>query len=44
VPAIALFGLILGLLYERSGSLVGPIVAHALFNAKTMLWESLGGG
>ena len=43
IPALALFGVILGLLYERRGSLIGPIVAHALFNAKTLLWTSLGG-
>ena len=43
VPAIALFGIMLGVLYERTGSLVGPIIAHALFNAKTLLWETLGG-
>ena len=41
VPAIALFGVILGILYERRGSLIGPIVAHILFNCRTLLWESL---
>ena len=41
VPAIALFGMILGLLYERTGSLVAPVLAHAIFNAKTMLWVTL---
>lgn len=41
IPAIAIFGIILGIAYERSGSLVAPIVAHALFNAKTLLWEAL---
>jgi membrane protease YdiL (CAAX protease family) len=44
MPAIALFGCILGFMYERSGSLVPSIVAHALFNTKTLLWEMLGGG
>lgn len=41
VPAIALFGVILGVLYERTGGLLAPIVAHALFNARTLLWETL---
>lgn len=41
VPAIALFGVILGVLYERSGGLIAPIVAHMLFNARTLLWETL---
>ncbi len=43
VPAIALFGMILGIIYVRSGSLVGPILAHAVFNGRTLLWEFLSG-
>jgi len=41
VPAIFMFGLILGVLYERRAALAGPIIAHALFNAKTMLWMTI---
>ncbi len=41
VPALAALGVLLGLLYVRSGSLLAPIVLHALFNAKTLLWETL---
>ncbi len=41
VPALTVLGLILGILYARTRSLIGPIVLHALFNAKTLLWESL---
>ncbi len=41
VPALTAFGLILGILYARTRSLAGPIVVHALFNAKTLLWETL---
>ncbi|NOX58158.1 MAG: CPBP family intramembrane metalloprotease, partial [Planctomycetes bacterium] len=41
IPAITVFGIILGVTYERTGSLVAPIVAHALFNAKTLLWVTL---
>ncbi len=44
IPALALFGVILGVLYERHGGLLAPIVAHALFNAKTLLWEFLAPG
>jgi membrane protease YdiL (CAAX protease family) len=29
------------LLHRRTGSLIAPIVAHGLFNAKTLLWETL---
>lgn len=41
VPALTALGVLLGVLYLRTGSLVGPIVVHVLFNAKTLLWESL---
>ncbi len=42
IPTLAVLGLILGISYERSGSLVAPIVLHALFNLKTLVWEALG--
>lgn len=41
VPALTALGLILGIVYARSRSLIAPIVLHALFNAKTLLWETL---
>lgn len=46
VPALTVLGIMLGVLYVRTGSLVGPIVLHTLFNVKTLLWETLlhGGG
>jgi len=33
--------LLLGYAYERTGSLLPPMVIHALFNAKTLIWEAL---
>jgi membrane protease YdiL (CAAX protease family) len=42
VIPLALFGCILGALYLRTRSLTAPIIVHALFNAKTMLWLALG--
>ncbi len=39
VPALLLLGVLLGYLYERTGSLTGPILVHALFNLKTLLWD-----
>jgi membrane protease YdiL (CAAX protease family) len=36
IPTIAVLGIILGMSYERSGSLVAPITLHALFNTKTL--------
>ncbi|NOS99833.1 MAG: CPBP family intramembrane metalloprotease [Phycisphaerales bacterium] len=41
VPALTVLGMLLGVLYLRSGSLIGPIVVHVMFNAKTLLWEWL---
>ncbi|HSW46910.1 MAG TPA: CPBP family intramembrane glutamic endopeptidase [Phycisphaerae bacterium] len=38
VPALIVLGVILGYLYERTGSLWVPIVVHMLFNAKSLLW------
>ena len=40
VPLIAM-GLVLGYLYERTGSLRGPIAVHVLFNLKTLVWYQL---
>ena len=37
LPALLLFGVILGYAYERTGSLVVPILVHALFNLKTLI-------
>lgn len=42
IPALFVLGVILGYAYERSGSLIPPIVIHALFNLKTLIWDSLG--
>ena len=38
VPALVLFGVLLGYVYERTGSLVPAVGIHALFNLKTLLW------
>ncbi len=40
IPTIALLGIILGVSYERTGSLVAPITVHVLFNTKTLVWEA----
>jgi hypothetical protein len=42
IPTLAVLGVLLGASYERSGSLVAPIVLHSLFNLKTLIWEALG--
>ena len=42
IPALITLAVILGVLYELTGSLVGPIVIHALFNLKTLIWDLLG--
>lgn len=42
MPALALFGLVLGYLRAKSGSLMLVILVHVIFNAKTLLWLALG--
>ncbi len=41
VAALAAFGVVLGYLYERRGSLAVPILVHMLFNGKSVLWYEL---
>lgn len=38
VPALIALGILLGFLYERTGSLRVVIGVHVLFNAKSLLW------
>ncbi len=40
--ALIVLAVILGFAYERTGSLVPPVLIHAAFNAKTLVWEALG--
>lgn len=42
MPALIFLSLILGYAYERTGTLIVPVAIHALFNLKTLLWETLG--
>lgn len=42
MPALALFGIALGYLYARTGSLLIVIFLHIVFNGKTLLWLALG--
>jgi membrane protease YdiL (CAAX protease family) len=42
VPALMVLGVLLGFLYERTGSLTLPILVHMLFNCKSLLWYVLG--
>jgi membrane protease YdiL (CAAX protease family) len=41
IPALVLFGILLGFVYERTGSLVVVIAIHMLFNIKSLLWFHL---
>lgn len=41
VPTLIVLGIVMGASYERSGSLVAPLVLHSLFNLKTVTWEAL---
>jgi membrane protease YdiL (CAAX protease family) len=41
VPALVALGFLIGYAYERSGSLVPPVLIHAVFNLKTLVWDAL---
>jgi membrane protease YdiL (CAAX protease family) len=41
IPALIVLGLLLGYLYERTGSLFVPILVHMLFNGKSLLFVHL---
>jgi len=43
VPALVVLAILIGYAYERTGSLVAPVLIHALFNLKTLLWEAISG-
>ena len=42
IPALVVLSLLIGYAYERTGSLVAPVVIHAAFNLKTLIWSALG--
>jgi len=41
MPAIYFLSALLGWLYVRNDNLLAPMIVHAMFNARTMLWETL---
>jgi membrane protease YdiL (CAAX protease family) len=43
IPALVVLGFILGYAYERSGSLIVPVMIHAVFNLKTLVWYAASG-
>ena len=43
IPALMLLAFIFGYAYERTGSLWLPVVMHAAFNFRTLIWDALGG-
>lgn len=42
VLALAALSVLIGYAYERTGSILPPILIHALFNLKTLAWDALG--
>ena len=42
IPALFVLAVIMGYVYERSGSLIPPIAIHSLFNLKTLIWDTFG--
>jgi membrane protease YdiL (CAAX protease family) len=43
VPALILLAVLMGYAYERTGSLLPPVIIHAAFNLKTLIWSALDG-
>lgn len=41
VAPLIVLGLVLGYVYERTGSMVAPFTLHAMFNLKTMIFATL---
>ncbi len=41
VPALFLLAVLLGYAYEKTGSIMVPVIIHACFNLKTLIWDSL---
>jgi membrane protease YdiL (CAAX protease family) len=41
IPALTLFGIVLGYCYAKTGSLVLVMFLHAVFNGRTLLWLML---
>jgi membrane protease YdiL (CAAX protease family) len=38
---LVILGYVLGYIYDRSGALLAPVMMHALFNLKSMLFAAL---
>lgn len=43
IPALTVLAVLMGYVYEKTGALAWPIVIHAAFNAKTLVWDAIGG-
>lgn len=41
LPALFFLSVLLGVVYLRTASLFAPMLIHALFNLKTLVWESI---
>ncbi|MEK6676579.1 MAG: CPBP family intramembrane glutamic endopeptidase [Planctomycetota bacterium] len=41
IPALIFLGILCGIAYERTGSMLVPIAIHSLFNFKTLIWQAL---
>jgi len=39
--ALAVLGVLIGYAYERSGTIVVPVMIHSLFNLKTLVWDAV---
>ena len=42
IVALIVLGVLIGYAYERTGTLAAPILIHAAFNLKTLIWDAFG--
>jgi len=42
ILALIVLSVLIGFAYERTGSLLPPILIHSFFNLKTLVWDALG--
>lgn len=42
VAALIFLAIVIGYAYETTGSILPPIMIHAVFNLKTLIWDALG--
>ena len=42
IVALIFLAILIGYSYEKTGSMLPPILIHALFNLKSLIWDAMG--